>query len=67
MDVTKLAIEKTNNCEKIVAFHQQAFQTFNQCLLQLQNLSSTSVAANAIAKDLASLEVKGAAAALTLN
>jgi hypothetical protein len=70
MDVTKLAIEKTNNCEQIIAFHQQAFHTFNQCLVQFQNLSSTkvmgmatamgsaSIAANAIANDLAPLESK---------
>ena len=40
MDVTKLAIEKTNNSELIVAYHQQAFDTFKQCLLQIQSVSS---------------------------
>ena len=36
MDITKLAIEKTNNSDQIIAYHQQAFQAFNQFLLQIQ-------------------------------
>ena len=36
MDITKLAIEKTNNSDQIIAYQQQAFEAFNQFLLQIQ-------------------------------
>ena len=38
MDITKLAMEKTSNSEEIIAYHQQAVQSFNQCLLQIQTV-----------------------------
>ena len=38
MDITKLAMEKTSNSEEIIAYHQQAVQSFNQCLLQIQSV-----------------------------
>jgi hypothetical protein len=38
MDITKLAMEKTSNSEQIIAYHQQAFQSFSQCLLQIQSV-----------------------------
>ena len=38
MDITKLAMEKTSNSEQIIAYHQQAVQSFNQCLLQIQSV-----------------------------
>ena len=38
MDITKLAMEKTSNSDQIIGYHQQAFQSFNQCLLQIQTV-----------------------------
>ena len=38
MDITKLAMEKTSNSDQMIGYHQQAFQSFNQCLLQIQTV-----------------------------